>query len=68
MDKFVRVKAASTGEIWLNIANIVAIKEVNNVLEIHTNEVRDGNAKRYSVKGSLSEFFETVGVKPLSFE
>lgn len=68
MDKFVKIKPSMSKEVWLNVANIVSIKETSNGFELRTNEVREGKSEVYSVEGSLSDFFKTLGIKALSFE
>lgn len=65
---FVRVRPSQGSEVWLNVTNIVSIKETENGFNFYTNEVHEGNHKHYSVKGSLSDFFKTLGINPLSFE
>lgn len=68
MDKFVKIKPSASPEVWLNVANIVSVKETANGFVIRTNEGIEGNSKTYSITGSLSDFFKTLGIKALSWE
>lgn len=57
--------------VWLNVSNIVEVKKstVAGHIAITVNSTRsDGESDTYTVRGSVEDFFSTIGIKPLSFE
>lgn len=66
-NQFVKVELAPQGEIWLNVANIVSIRDNGGSFTVYTNSVNKSDARFYSVKGSVEDFLKTIGLKPESF-
>lgn len=66
-NQFVKVKLSPSGEVWINVANIVSIRDNGSSFTIYTNSVSGSDVRSYSVKGSVEDFFKTLGLKAESF-
>lgn len=71
MDKFIKVTTNMKSVVWLNVSNIVSVKKstVAEHFTITVNSIHsDSGSDTYTVRGSVEDFFATLGIKPLSFE
>lgn len=69
--QFVKVTTNLKHTVWLNVSNIVEVKKstVAGHIAITVNSTRsDGDSDTYTVRGSVEDFFSTLGIKPTSFE
>lgn len=67
-NQFVKVQIAPSGEVWLNVANIVSIRDNGSTFTVYTNSTNGSDVRFYSVKGSVEDFFKTLGIEAGSFE
>ncbi len=68
INQFIKVQLSPSGEIWLNVANIVSIRDNGNTFTVYTNSTNGSDVRYYSVKGSVKDFLTTLGIKAGSFE
>lgn len=69
--QFVKATTNMKSVVWLNVSNIVEVKKsiVAGHIAITVNSTKDdGSSDTYTVRGSVEDFFSTLGIKPLSFE
>lgn len=67
-NQFVKVQLSPAGEIWLNVDNIVSIRDNGETFTVYTNSVNKSDVRFYSVKGSVEDFIRTIGFEAKSFE
>lgn len=67
-NQFVKVKLSPQGEIWLNVSNIVSIRDNGDTFTVYTNSVNKSDVRFYLVKGSVEDFIKTIGFEAKSFE
>lgn len=69
--QFVKVTTNLKNVAWLNVSNIVEVKKSSlaGYIAITVNSnCSDGSSDVYTVRGSVEDFFATLGIKPASLE
>lgn len=69
--QFVKITTIHGGVVWVNVAHIVEVKPSRGEgqIVISTDSCdSEGKGDYYVVKGSVEDFFDTLGIKPISFE
>ncbi len=67
-NQFVKVQLSPASEIWLNVDNIVSIRDNGETFTVYTNSVNKSDVRFYSVNGSVEDFIRTIGFEAKSFE